>query len=249
MSYRFHFEVPLRNLPMLLEGLAQTWKITALSLLFGLVLALVIVGLRVSKVKPLTIVTGAYVELFRNTPAVVQLFLIYFGLPTVGIWLNPFTAALIALTLNHGAYLTEIIRSGIESVERTQWEAAYSLGLGFVQVLRRIVYPIALKAAYPAMCNQFIIGLLWVSLVSVISAKELVYQASILNSLTFRAFEIYITVGVLYVLNVLAFTAFLKIVGLVLFRQQIPALQRMQQRFHAYVLQRHSRRKDKGMIA
>lgn len=249
MSYRFHFEVPLRNLPMLLEGLAQTWKITALSLLFGFVLALVVVGLRISKVKPLAIVAGVYVELFRNTPAVVQLFLIYFGLPVVGVQLNPFTAALIALTLNHGAYLTEIIRSGIESVKHAQWEAAYSLGLGFAQVLRHIVYPIGLKAAYPAMCNQFIIGLLWVSLVSVISAKELVYQASILNALTFRSFEIYITVGVLYVLNVLAFTAVLKIVGLVAFRRQIPSLQRMQQRIHVYVLHRYSRRKDKGMTA
>jgi polar amino acid transport system permease protein len=229
MFYSFHFEVPLRYLPELMDGLAGTWKITSLSLSFGIIIALVGSASSISPIKLLRVIANVYVEIFRNTPAVVQLFFVYFGLPVLGVDLNPFSAALIALSLNHGAYLSEIIRSGIETVPKEQWESAVSLGLSRFKVLRYVVYPNAIKVAYPAICNQFIIGLLWVSLVSVISAKDMVFQASVVNSLTFRTFEIYIVVGVIYIFNVLLFTGFLKIVGLILFRQEAPLLKELLQ--------------------
>lgn len=229
MSYTFHFEVPLRNLPMLLEGLVGTWTITSLSLSVGLLIALVAAASRISPRRLLRAVSGGYIEIFRNTPAVVQLFFVYFGLPSIGVDLSPLSAALIALSLNHGAYLAEIIRSGIESVPKEQWESGYSLGMNRFKVFRYVVYPNALKVSYPAMCNQFIIGLLWVSLVSVISAKEMVFQASVLNSVTFRTFEIYIVVGLIYIVNVLLFSGLLKIIGTFAFKEEAPSLRELLQ--------------------
>ena len=143
---------------------------------------------------------GAYVELIRNTPFIVQLFFIFFGLPAAGLKLSPEVASVIAMVLNLGAYACEIIRAGIEATPRGQIEAAVSLALNRMQVFLRVVLPPALKKVWPAMVSQIIIVMLGSAVCSQISVEELSYAANLIQSRNFRAFEAFIIATLAYLL-------------------------------------------------
>jgi len=151
---------------------------------------------------------AGYVEVIRNTPLLVQLFIVFFGLPSLGVRLDAMTAAFIALSVNLGAYSTEIIRAGLEAVPRAQIEAGYSLGLSRLQVFRYVVLMPALQVMYPALASQFILLMLATSIVSQISAPDLFHTASIIQSRTFRDFEIYAVIAGVYLALALAFKLF-----------------------------------------
>jgi len=148
--------------------------------------------------KILRAIAGSYVEFIRNTPFLIQLYFIYFVLTSFGINLTATTAGVVGLAINSGAYIAEIVRAGIESIQKGTIEASYSLGMSRVQCLFYVIFPIAIRRMAPPLSNQFIGIVLASSIVSVISAQELTWTASVLESRTYRSFEIYIVTAILY---------------------------------------------------
>nr|WP_301311864.1 amino acid ABC transporter permease [Azospirillum lipoferum] len=190
--------------------LAGAWLTVRLSfgaMAIGLVIAILCALGKTSGPKPVRWLINAYIEVIRNTPFLVQIFLIFFGLPTVGLRLSPDMAALIAMVVNVGAYATEIIRAGIESIHKGQIEAGLALGLRPLQVFRHVILKPALRTVYPALTSQFILLMLSSSVVSAISADELTSVANNIQSQTFRSFEIYIVVTGIYLVLALMFSA------------------------------------------
>nr|WP_196242139.1 amino acid ABC transporter permease [Azospirillum oleiclasticum] len=190
--------------------MAGAWLTVQLSIgamVLGLAVAILCALGRTSGPKPVRWLITAYVEVVRNTPFLVQIFLVFFGLPAAGIRLSPDMAALFAMVVNVGAYATEIIRAGIESIHKGQIEAGLALGLKRLQVFRYVVLKPALRTVYPALTSQFILLMLGSSVVSAISAEELTSIANNIQSQTFRSFEVYIVVTVIYLGLALAFSA------------------------------------------
>jgi len=199
MNFSWHFEVVWRNFyPFLCQGILITLQLTYLSFLLGLLIGIFGAFGRISKNPVLRWLLAGYVELIRNTPFLVQLYMVYFGLAVFNINLAAFTSGVIALTINGGAYITEIIRSGVLAVRKGEIEAGYSTGLTYTQVMRHIVLPQALSTVYPPLCNQLIATLLGSSIASVVAVKELTYRAEELNWRTFRSVEIYLAIGAMY---------------------------------------------------
>jgi polar amino acid transport system permease protein len=196
--YSFKFAPVFANFGRLLDGAAVTMELSCGAMVLGLVISVLCAAARTSHIMPLRRIVGVYVEVIRNTPFLVQIFFIYFGLPAVGISFNPNPAALLALTINVGAYGTEIIRAGIESIHWGQVEAGIALGLKRVQIFRYIILKPALRAVYPALTSQFIFLMLTTSVVSVISATDLAAAGNDVNSETFASFETYIVVTAMY---------------------------------------------------
>lgn len=205
MDYQFQWSVIWQNWRLFLEGVVLTIEITAVATVLGLIIGMTMAGLQLLKNRAVSAIIQAYIEVIRNTPFLVQLFFVYFGLPTLGIKIPATQAALIALTINIGAYATEIVRAGIESISKGQIEAGRSLGLSGFQIFLYIILKPALMTVYPALTSQFILIMLNTAVISVISAKELAYQAKFLQSRTFRNFEIYFFVTLLYLLLAYAF--------------------------------------------
>lgn len=141
---------------------------------------------------------GWYVELFRNTPFIVQLFFVYFGLPSVGVRLGPFAAAVLAMTLNFGAYATELVRAGLDAVPAGQWDAGRALGLRPRAAFRLVVLPQGLRAVFPALVSQVVITMLESSVVSQIALRDLTYEADLIQARTFQAFQTYAAVTAIY---------------------------------------------------
>ena len=185
-------------LPFLLKGAVVTIKVTSLAVLMGIALGTILGLARVSKSKWLKRISKAYIEFFRGTPLLIQLFILYFGLPNLGIKLSPYFAAVLGLGLNSGAYVGEIVRSGINSINKGQMEAARSLGMSYPQAMRYVVLPQAIKRVIPPLGNEFIALLKNSSLVSVISVKDLTRQSRLVNSRTYQTFLIYISAAVIY---------------------------------------------------
>lgn len=207
--YQFNFAPVFNALDMLLVGVWFTIQMSVAAMSLGLVVSLVGAAIKTSGPRPLRLCVDIYVELIRNTPFLVQIFFIFFGLPALGIRLSPNTTALLALTINFGAYGTEIIRAGIKSISKGQIEAAQAIGLSWLQVLRYVVIKPALRAVYPALTSQFIFLMLGSSVVSAISATDLTAAANDLNSLTFASFEVYLVTTVIYLaLSILFSTIF-----------------------------------------
>jgi polar amino acid transport system permease protein len=154
---------------------------------------------------PVRLAAAAYVEAIRNTPLLIQLFIVFFGLPGMGFRLDATPAAMAALSINLGAYATEIIRAGIQAIHKSQVEAGLALGLSRLQVFRYVVLFPALKVIYPALASQFILLMLATSVVSQISVPELFHTASVLQSRTFRDFEVYIVAAGMYLAMALMF--------------------------------------------
>jgi polar amino acid transport system permease protein len=182
----------------LFHGVILTIQMTLLAIVLGFVFGVLCAVARTGPVKLLQRIVAIYVEIIRNTPLLVQTFWLFFGLAGLGFKLTAFTAAVIALTFNVGAYTSEIIRAGIESIKKGQIEAGESLGFSRTRMLLDIVLPPAIERVLPALTSQFVLLMLATSVMSQISAEELMAAASRTQSETFRGFEIYIVVAVIY---------------------------------------------------
>ena len=201
----FDFGAVLVDWRMLAKGVAWTLGLTAIATLVGMTVGTACAWARANGPAWLRWIVGAYVELIRNTPFIVQLFFIFFGLPAAGLKLTPEVASVIAMVLNLGAYACEIIRAGIEATPKGQIEAAVSLALNKLQVFLRVVLPPALKKVWPAMVSQIIIVMLGSAVCSQISVEELSYAANLIQSRNFRAFEAFIIATLVYLaLSILA---------------------------------------------
>lgn len=182
----------------ILHGTWLTVELTLLAILLGFTLGAACAIGSTSRLPALRRAIAVYVEVIRNTPLLVQTFWLFFGLASIGFKFSAFTAAVIALTVNIAAYTSEIIRSGIESVRRGQIEAAESLGLTRLQLLFDVVLPPAIERVLPSLSGQFVLMMLATSIMAQISTEELMAAASRIQSETFRGFEIYIVVAVVY---------------------------------------------------
>jgi polar amino acid transport system permease protein/polar amino acid transport system substrate-binding protein len=204
--------------PMLLEGLKMTIAVTVLSLIFAFVIGLCSCFFSMSKRAPLRWISKIYVGLIRGTPLLVQVFYIYFAIPQLvqlmgyGLRFTPFIAGLIALTLNAGAYMSEIFRGAINAVNTGQMEAARSLGLTHGQAMRKVILPQALRICLPSLVNQFIITLKDSSLISVIGFADIMYQAKIYIGHSMQSFATYTWVALFYFVPIMILTYVAKIV-------------------------------------
>jgi polar amino acid transport system permease protein len=196
--YAFNFAPVFASFGHLLAGAEVTLELSCGAMLIGLVVSVLCAAGKTSGIKPLRWLISVYVEVIRNTPFLVQIFFIYFGLPAIGLSFRPDTAALIALVVNIGAYGTEIIRAGIESIQRGQIEAGIALGLKRYQIFRYIILKPSLRTVYPALTSQFIFLMLTSSVVSVISANDLAAAGNDIQSQTFASFEVYLVVTAMY---------------------------------------------------
>jgi polar amino acid transport system permease protein len=185
-------------LPQLLVAAGGTLKMTALAYLVAVVAGLTIALARLSQRRMVAAVAGWYVELIRGTPALTQLFLIYFGLASAGIVLSAFTAAVIGLGLNYAAYMSEVYRAGIEAVHRGQREAALAIGMTNALAMRTIILPQAVRIIVPPMANYAVSLLKDTSVASLISAPELMLRARDLSSEYFMPMELYLLAGAMY---------------------------------------------------
>jgi polar amino acid transport system permease protein len=187
--------------------------LTALSAALGLVLGVACAWARTWGPKALGAAVAVYVELVRNTPFIVQLFFIFFGLPAAGVRLSPEAASVLAMVVNLGAYAAEIVRAGVEATPRGQVEAGLSLAMSRAQVFTRVVLPPALKRVWPAMTSQIVIVMLGSAVCGQIAAQELSYAANLIQSRNFRAFEAYIVATALYLALAVGLRALLRWAG------------------------------------
>ena len=183
------FAAVLADWPLLLRGAALTLALTAVAAVLGVGAGIACARARTHGPPAVRALTGAYVELVRNTPFIVQLFFIFFGLPSLGLRLSSEAASVIAMTLNLEAYATEIVRAGIEATPRGQLEAARSLAMAERQVFLRVVLPPSLGRVWPAMVSQIVIVMLGSAVCGQIAAQELSYSANLIMSRNFRSFE------------------------------------------------------------
>ncbi|MBV2143224.1 amino acid ABC transporter permease [Falsochrobactrum sp. TDYN1] len=216
--YNFNFAPVFASMDKLLVGAWQTIQLSCIAMLLGLIVSIICAWGKTSGPRPVRFVIDAYVEIIRNTPFLVQIFFIFFGLPAIGLRLSPNSAALLALVVNFGAYGTEIIRAGIESIHRGQMEAGTALGLSKLQVFRYIVMKPALRTVYPSLTSQFIYLMLTSSVVSVISASELAAAGNDLQSATFASFEVYIVITFLYFVLSIGFSTIFSIIEKMAFK-------------------------------
>ncbi|KQP13259.1 amino acid ABC transporter permease [Pseudorhodoferax sp. Leaf267] len=212
MNYQFQFDAVFAAWPLLLKGTWITVQLSLTATVLGLVVAVLGAWGKTSGPAWLRLLIQAYIELIRNTPFLVQLFFFFFALPAFGLRWSPYQAALTAMVVNLGAYATEIIRAGIESIPKGQIEAGRALNLKGWEIFRFVIIKPALKAIYPALTSQFILLMLTSAVVSVISADDLTSVAATLQSQTFRSFEIYIVVTLIYLGLALSFSALFKLI-------------------------------------
>ncbi|ADM99758.1 amino acid ABC transporter permease [Dickeya dadantii] len=198
MTYQLHFAALWPYWPELLAGLWVTVQLTTMATIGGIAIGICGAALRSGKPTVVSRLWGLYVEAIRNTPFVVQLFFIVFGLPGLGLKLTAGQAALLAMLVNLGAYSTEIIRAGIQVTPKGQWEAARVLGLSRAQTFTRVILPPALQRIYPALVSQCIIVMLGSSVVSQVSFEELTFAANLIQSRTFLSFEVYLVTTLCY---------------------------------------------------
>ncbi|EGB14474.1 polar amino acid ABC transporter, inner membrane subunit [Pseudodesulfovibrio mercurii] len=213
MSYQFSIEPIINNWDLFVGGALTTLLLTALGSAVGIGAGILGAVSRAWKLKILHPVYTVYVECVRNTPFLVQLYFIFFGLPALGVKLSGWEASFLAMALNLGAYSTEIIRAGVQSIPRGQVEAAESLALSRWQTFRFVILRPALKNVWPALCSQIIIVMLGSSVCSQVAAQELTYTANLIQSRTFRAFEIYAFSTLVYLLLAVVVRKCLNVVG------------------------------------
>ena len=205
----FDMNLVVNSFPLLLVGAGVTIQITVLSTAIGFVIGLVVGVARISHLHPLRLLAEVYVEFFRGTPLLVQIFLFYFALPVItGQRIDPFIAAISACGINSGAYVAEIFRAGIQSVDEGQMEAGRSLGMTWLQTMRYIIVPQAFKRVIPPLGNEFIAMLKDSSLVSVIGFEELTRRGQLIIAKTYGSFEIWMSVAVIYLVMTLTISRF-----------------------------------------
>lgn len=213
MAYQFDFAAVLQHSDLLLQGAAFTLGLTAIGTLLGVGLGIVGAILRAWRIRPFDRIVGVYVELIRNTPFIVQLFFIFFGLPSLGVRLSEWEAAILAMVINLGAYSTEIIRAGIQAIPHGQLEAASALAMSRFETFRHVVLRPALGKVWPALSSQIIIVMLGSAVCSQISTEELSFAANFIQSRNFRAFETYLITTALYLLMAILIRQLLAWIG------------------------------------
>lgn len=205
----FNFALVADAFPLLLTGAVVTVEITAISVGLGLLIGLVAGVARICNFLPIRILAAVYVDFIRGTPLLVQIFLIYFALPLLtGMRVDPFVAAITACSINSGAYIAEIFRAGIESIDTGQMEAGRSLGMTWGQTMRYIIIPQAFKRIIPPLGNEFIAMLKDSSLVSVIGFEELTRRGQLIIARTYGSLEIWLSVAFIYLLMTLTISRF-----------------------------------------
>jgi polar amino acid transport system permease protein len=220
MSYKFDFEFLADRWPDFVAGAWLTIQLTVLSIALGFVVGTICALARVYGGPVVRRVAGAYVEAIRNTPLLIQIFIVYFGLSSLGLKLSAEVSAVLALTINMGAYTTEIMRAGIESIQRTQLEAADCLGLTRLQTILHVVLLPAMERVYPSLASQGVLLMLASSITSQISAEELTATANLVQSDTYRSFEVYIIVAVVYLVLSALYRLGFWAIGLLLFERR-----------------------------
>tara|TARA_B100000700_G_scaffold151983_2_gene168711 strand:- start:859 stop:1530 length:672 start_codon:yes stop_codon:yes gene_type:complete len=202
---------------VIMEGLVTTLWLTVVTTFAGIALAIVVAYVRDLESGIMSRLLGGYVEVVRNTPFIVQLFFLFFGLPALGIPISATVAALVAMILNLGAYTAEILRAGIDSTARGQHEASRALGLSRLQSYRHVVLVPAFSRVYPSLISQCIIVMLGSAVVSQISVFDLTYAANFIQSRNFRGFEVYLVVTLIYLLLAVGMRRSFELVGRRLF--------------------------------
>lgn len=210
----FNFDLIVNSFPLLLLGAVITVKITAMSVALGIVIGLFAGIARICRVKPLRWISAVYVDFFRGTPLLVQIFLFYFAVPVItGQRIDPYVAAVGSCGINSGAYIAEIVRAGIQSIDEGQMEAGRSLGMTWTQTMRYVIVPQAMKRVIPPLGNEFIALLKDSSLVSVIGFEELTRRGQLIIAKTYGSLEIWFSVAIIYLamtLTISRFVAFLE---------------------------------------
>ena len=218
MDYTFQFSEVLEDLPYLLGGAIVTLQIAFIAFWGGAILGIFGAMAKVYGRESVRKITSAYVIFFTNTPALVQIFLLYYALPDAGILLPPMTAVLIGLVLNSGAYLTEILRAGVISVRRSEMEAATALGMSGLQILRFVMLPHIAKTIYAPLSNFFIWLVLGSSLAALFGVEELTGRAINISTTSFRSIETFTVVAGIYVILTIIASTSLALVGRWAFR-------------------------------
>lgn len=224
MGYTFQFGQVIGYLPYLMGGALVTLEIAFLAFAGGMVLGLFGAIGKTFGSRVVRRLINAYVIFFTNTPALVQIYFLYFGLPTFGILLSSFQAVLLGLTINAGAYLTEIQRAGFLSVRRNEIEAAETLGMGRMQIVWYVIVPHIVRTLYPSLTNQYILLTLGSSMAGIFGLEELTGRAINVNSQTFRSIEIFVLTGILYVAVTILANTVLMLVGRYMFRARMRVL-------------------------
>lgn len=213
MAYTFDFSSIWEYHDYLVNGVLGTIRLTVVGTFFGVAIGIVGAAARAWRLPGLSQLYAAYVELIRNTPFIVQLFFVFFGLPSIGVRLDEWQAATLAMIINLGAYSTEIIRAGIEAVPKGHIEAALALAMSRVQIFYHVVLRQALLKIWPALSSQIVIVMLGSSVCSQISAEELTFGANFIQSRNFRAFEVYFVTTALYFLLAMSLRQLLALFG------------------------------------
>lgn len=205
--HEWDFISVFRDMDLLLLGLINTLKVTGLALFFGIPLGLVLALSRLTSFKPLSMFAAFIIEFFRTTPPLVQLFWFFFALPIlVDIRMTPLIAAVFTFSIQSSAFFAEIFRSGIQSIDKGQWEGAKAIGMSYLQSMRRIILPQAVKRMIPAFMERSIELLKTTTLVSTVAYTDLMYQANDLAQKTFKPLEVYTVVAVMYFLLIFVFS-------------------------------------------
>jgi polar amino acid transport system permease protein len=217
MAYHFDFSALLDYTPVLVKGIGITVELIGFGAVFGVALGTLCAWVRAEGPTFLRVPVAAYVEVIRNTPFLVQLFFIFFGLPSLGIALSEMQAANLAMIINLGAYSTEIIRAGIAATPRGQIEAGLSLAMSQLEVFRHVVLKPAFQRIWPALSSQIVIVMLGSAACSQIAAEDLTFAANFIQGRTFRAFEVYFVVTAIYLALVLVLRQLLRTLGWAIF--------------------------------
>jgi len=213
MAFKFEPDVMVETFPLLFSGVKLTVIITLGGLLIGFFIGVLCGLMKLSRSLVLRKIAGTYIEMIRGTPLIVQVMFLYFGIPMAsGMRIPPLTAGIIAIALNSGAYIAEIVRGAVQSIDVGQREAGRSIGLTRAQTMLYIVWPQAFRRMIPPLGNQFIISLKDTSLLVVIGVAELTRVGQEIIAVNFRAFEVWLTVGLVYLMMTLTISRVLKTV-------------------------------------
>ena len=197
--YEWDFSVIWQNYNLLLLGLLNTLKVTVVALSFGIPIGLVLAILRLSSKRWVSMLTGLFIEFFRSTPPLAQLFWIFFALPIIiDVEIDPYMASVLTFSIQSSAFFAEVFRAGIISMEKGQWEAGYAIGMKRRQVLKRVILPQAVKRMIPAFLERIIELMKTTTLVSTISYSDLLFQANAISQLTYRPLEVFTVAAAMY---------------------------------------------------
>lgn len=219
MAYQYDFGAVFDYTPVLVKGIGVTVELIAFGAVAGVALGIACAWVRTQGPTWLRAPVAAYVEVIRNTPFLIQLFFVFFGLPSLGVQLGEMQAACLAMALNLGAYSAEIIRAGIDATPKGQYEAGASLAMTRFQVFRHVVLKPALKRIWPALSSQIVIVMLGSAVCSQIAAEDLTFAANFIQSRNFRAFEVYLVTTGIYLMLAILLRQLLRLAGRRLFRK------------------------------